>query len=167
MQDQIVGAAIAMGSGLIVLIVTQIFQLIRDRAGRRASYYLALLPKRFEVYQEAYEYCERLKSGIFEENALVMKLTTEAKEWYCKKCLYLTPELRTEFRKAVINLTFCKDLREHWQACAQQNSASEETKKAKKELTESFDHIQTGLQAKLEEEIHKLYYSQVHERKPT
>lgn len=67
----------------------------------RARYRLAAIEKRLEVHQEAYSRWIEIQWSL--HDAKIGNLVIEAQDWWTKNCLYLDPESRDAFWKALIN----------------------------------------------------------------
>ena len=133
-------------SGLIGTILGFIlkttYDYFRYKSERYDKYYFALLNKRFEVYQEANYECEKLKSVVHEKSDKKYDVTNFAREWYYKNSLYLSPSVRENFRKLILDVEFYGDNLLDFKLTSQETgSHSDLTNQKRKELLALWDNI--------------------------
>ena len=125
---------------------------------RHDKYFFALLSKRFEVYQEANYICEKLKKVLHDKTNNKINIANNAKEWYYKNHLYLSPELRDGFRRLIFDAEFYGDqLEDFYLTSADKGSKDPETQWKRKELHDTWNNIMTGTKQKLQEDLDKYF----------
>ena len=118
---------------------------------------MLLLPKRLEVYQEAYNLAQELRHKIYEDEEKI-EAVKEAQEWYSNNCLYLKPDLRVKYSAFIHNVLMHKDLVENWRAVGQENGnfESPEAIKCKQEIRDNMEDIK-NMQIQIQEDIDQYY----------
>ncbi|MBW7995743.1 MAG: hypothetical protein FVQ81_04040 [Candidatus Glassbacteria bacterium] len=133
-----------------------LLNLFKDRQSRKEKYDLELLQKRFEVYQEAYSYADKLKSKIRADEEKD-QIVTEAKEWFTKNCLYLEPGLRKDFQGFIHEVWIYRERVIHWKRIGRSEGfETEEAKKLRKEIEDKYEEI-CSMQMKIQEDIDQYY----------
>jgi hypothetical protein len=77
--------------------IQQNFQFLIHRDSELNKFRLAALDKRMEVAQKAYELWDKLTNVVQEKHSTRNEIVRPAREWWFKNCLYLAPEVRSEF----------------------------------------------------------------------
>ncbi len=121
---------------------------------RRDKYFFALLIKRFEVYQAANAICEQLKSVVHDKTDAKLKITNEARSWFYNNNLYLSPDLRKDFRRLIMGVEFYGELLDDYFLSQQQGKNDKESKN---ELMNKWKHIMSGTQKTLQSDLDQYF----------
>ena len=125
---------------------------------RRDKYFFALLIKRFEVYQAANVICEQLKSVVHDKTDAKVKITNEARTWFYNNNLYLSPDLRKDFKHLIMDVEFYgTQLDDYFFTSQQQGKDDKESKKKHDELMNTWKHIMSGTQEKLQSDLEQYF----------
>lgn len=134
------------------------YDYFRFKSERYDKYYFALLNKRFEVYQQANYECEKLKNIVHNKTDKKYEVTNYSREWYYRNNLYLSPSLREDFRRLILDVEFYGDNLTDFKLTSQETgSQSEATKTKRKQLLSQWDNIMVNTQTKLQNDIDKYY----------
>ncbi len=156
MPDSIFAWILPVLTFIIGFLLNWLQQYVQEEQRRKERYDLELLPKRFEVYQEAYVYADKLPFKIHADEEKE-QLVSYAKEWYTKNCLYLKPILRADFKKFIHQVWMHRDMVDHWKIIGQsENFETVEAIKLSKEIEDNFKEIHS-MQKKIQEDIDQYY----------
>jgi hypothetical protein len=129
---------------------------------RRDKYFFALLIKRFEVYQAANSICEQLKSVVHDKTNAKVKITNEARTWFYNNNLYLSPDLRKDFRCLIMDVEFYgTQLDDYFFTSQQQGNDNKVSKKKYDELMTTWKRIMSGTQEKLQSDLEQYFKAMV------
>lgn len=134
-----------MDDGLIVIISVIIgmvsTQIIHER-DRRDKYRMALIKKRFEVSQQAFNYSKTLLGMIHGNDIVRIEAIGTMRQWFNENNLYLPPSIRDDFDRTLSDvdnyksdLLLMNDLRE--------NGPKADYEDHKKSTMEKFQSIRT------------------------
>ena len=158
MKDTVITGLFTLGGTILGFSVKFMFDFFQDKRSRRDRYYFAMLEKRFEANQKAFSLAVKLKSVIHEDETKKYEVTKSVKEWYDNHCLYLPPTLRKDFRSVIKDVDMYGYQLEDYKATGrEQGWNTEETKKKREELNQTFRNIMQGIQDKIEAHI-DIYY---------
>lgn len=161
MKDIVITGLFTLSGSIVGFSAKFIFDYFQDKRSRRDRYYFAILEKRFEANQKAFSLVEKLKWLIHEKDEAKYKVTKEVKEWYDNYCLYLPPELRKEFRDVLHDVSFYDIQLDDYKATGfEKGWNSEEVKKKREELNQTFKNIVKGMQDKIQAHI-DIYYKYI------
>ena len=149
-------------AGLLGTIVGFILKATYDyfhyKSERYDKYYFALLNKRFEVYQQANYECEKLKKVVHDNTEKKYEVTNFSREWFYQNNLFLSPTLRNDFGRLILDVEFYGDnLMDFKLTSKETGSQSEQTKTKRKELLSLWENIMVKTQSKLQEDIDQYY----------
>ena len=146
-------------AGIIIgAVIKAIYDHFKDKRDRQDKYYFALLEKRFETIQKAYELVDEMKWVINEKEELT-SLTKKVSDWYSQNCLYLPPDLRKAFLDTIFDTDRFDLERDDYYSEGRRTNKwdTPEMKEKKKLFMDTFDRITKGMHEKIEKHI-KIYY---------
>lgn len=128
---------------------------------RKDKYIFALLTKRFETYQEANIFCEKLKNVVHDKTDDRHDVLREAREWFVRNHLYFTPQTRNEFNKLINDVQFYgEQLEDYYLTCEYTGRKSDEALEKHKQLMSSWDNIMRKAQRNIESDL-DFYYKKI------
>jgi len=131
---------------------------LKEKRERKDRYFFALLEKRFEANQHAFNNVEKLKSVIHKDNSERYKVVTEVKNWYNRNNLYLEPDIRQKLNKVIHETSSYDLLIENWRSTGQEKGwDANETKEKEVELKKTFEDIMMGIQNKIQNDVNQYY----------
>lgn len=155
-SEILIGIFTVIGAFIGVLIPT-LYNIYRDRKERRDKYYFALIDKRFEIYNEAYYWCEQLKYLIFEPDTKINEETRKARSWYASNNLYLEPIIRRDFFNFIKEVEMYNDKRKLYIQTVRDKVRDSEEENKYNELHASFEDIMEGIQTRIQNKIDTYY----------
>jgi len=156
-SEILIGLFTVLGTIVGVLVPT-IYNFIKDKKERHDKYFFALIDKRFEVYNEAYYWCEQLKHLVHASDSNKFEQTRKAMDWYAKNNLYLEPILRTDFANFIREVEIYKErLEEYRQTGREKGWDSKQRDQKRSELRASFEDIMSGIQMRIQSKIDRYY----------
>ncbi len=156
--NQLLTPLIGLLGVLIGFILKAIYDYFQSKKDRYDKYYFVLLEKRFKVYQEANYECEKLKTVVHKDNDEKWTVVQEARTWFYKHNLYISPDLRDDFFKLILDVSFYGDTLQEFRFTVQdKGSKSPEAEEVRKDLNEKWNNIMVAAQRKLHRDIDKYY----------
>ena len=156
-SEILIGLFTVIGAFIGVLIPT-LYNIYKDRKERRDKYFFALIDKRFEIYNEAYYWCEQLKYLIFEPDTKIYEETRKARSWYASNNLYIEPIIRRDFFNFIKKVEMYKGQLELYKQTGREKGwDSEEVERKENELHVSFEDIMRGIQTRIQNKIDTYY----------
>jgi len=143
---------------ILGIVVKTIYDFYKYKNERKDKYMFVLLNKRFEVYQEANYYCEQLKKVVHDKTEKKSDIINNAREWFYKNNLYLSPSVREDFRRLILDVEFYgEQLNDFFKTQEDLGSDNEETIRKKEELKATWNKIMQGTQKKIQSDIDEYY----------
>ena len=113
-----------------------------------------MLDKRFEIYSEAFNWCDKLKILIHQPEDEKIKETKKARDWFSQNALYLEPDIRKSFYDFINEVEMYKHYLEEYKHIGQKEGWSSTVLQQKKdELEQKFHEIMFGIQSKIQNKI--------------
>ncbi len=138
--------------GILIGVFVTLFVHNRDR---KDKYLFSLINEKFKTAQQGYVYSKLIKSVIHGDEQLRMKTLIKIQKWLDNNCLYLSPEIRDDFKDTLWNTWFYKDeLALYYET--KKSGKEKDTKKAWDELKKKFDKI-THLENRIANSLN-IYY---------
>lgn len=109
----------------------------QDRMGRLLS---TIADDRFRVSQEAYQLSVKLREVIHRPDEERIAVTTEARDWFNLKNLYLPPDIRNDFNQIITRVHLYQDIRAELYRLKKEGS-KEQTDQQRAELTRVYREI--------------------------
>lgn len=91
-------------SVIIVAFIGWYFTYIIHKSEKKDKYLLSLAKEKFEAAQSAYNYSKKFISIIHKEGEKKFSLLEEVRKWFNENNLYLNPNIRRDFDKAINQL---------------------------------------------------------------
>lgn len=126
-----------------------------NKQNRKDKFLLASIDKKFEVYQKAYILSRELKYIVHESYDVKSETTQRALDWYHENNLYLEPSIRNDFFNTIDKINNYKELLIEFSQ-EREKGESEETKRLRKEISETFKEIMT-LDKRIQKSINVYY----------
>lgn len=123
---------------------------------RKDRYLFAILDKRFEVAQHAYLISEKLKSVIHGDEKIRMDKVSEARNWFDKNNLYLSPDIRDDLRRVIWDVDSYHVQLLNYYSVKHDEGSTNNVEELNQELLKNFSSIM-GLGQRIQKNI-DVYY---------
>ena len=163
MCDAVINGIFVLAAVLLGAAISQFASWIQFQRERVDRHLFALLDKRVQVNQEAYQLAEELKGIIHRtEDEPYVKTLQDTQDWFRSNNLYLSPAVREDFRKTIFKAgTYYLQREDFMQTLRDKGQNDEETRRKRKDLLATFDEIMMGIQKKIEEDMDKGYWGKL------
>lgn len=147
-MDPVISGLLGVAMGVLVTVHVH-------RQDRRDRYLFVVIKEKLSVSQEAYRWSKKIRSVIHGETEVKSEILTECQEWFDKNCLWLPPNIRSDFEKVIFNVWTYRDLLLEYYRLKHEDQ-TEEAERRNNELKGHFSEI-IGLPRRIEECV-AVYY---------